>query len=549
MFDLRPYQQEVVDKVYAAWETVRVPLVVLPTGAGKTVVFSSIIRDHKGASAAVVHRKEIVGQISLSLAKLGVKHRIVAPPKTVQMIRKKHLKALGKSFIDPNALCGVASVQTLTSPSAGKDAALQRWVKQVSLAVWDEAHHYVATGTWARAVEMMGDVKMLMVTATPERADGQGLGAHADGYAETLIEGPTTAWLIENGFLARFRYISPESDFDVADLVATASGDFSSKALRGRVVESSLVGDVVQHYRRFTPGKRAIVFATDVQTAHEMADAFVAAGITAVALSGKTDAAERDRELEKFECGRTRVLLNVGLFDEGFDVPAVEVVILACPTFSLAKYLQMVGRGLRTMEGKTEAIVLDPVRNWERLGTMPNWPRVWSLDRREKSTKSKSDTVPQKVCTGCSQVYEAFYKSCPFCGETPVPAVRSTPDKVEGDLFELDVEGMAALFDKMNKADMPDDEYAAEQVSRNIPPIGRPADLRRHKDAKYRRKVLNELVKWWVGMRPPGRELSEMHRRFYYRYNIDIGMAFTLNAKDTDALIERIQQHFHEDLV
>ncbi len=548
MFELRGYQQAVVDKIYAAWETVRVPLVVLPTGAGKTVVFSSIIRDHKGASAAVAHRKEIVGQISLSLAKLGVKHRIVAPPKTVQMIRKKHLKKLGKSFIDPNALCGVVSVQTLTSKSAGKDAALQRWIKQVSLAVWDEAQHYVATGVWAKAVEMMSNAKMLMVTATPERADGQGLGACSDGYAEEIIEGPTTAWLIEKGFLSPFRYIAPESDFDVSDLAVTASGDFNAKAFRGRVVESSLVGDVVQHYSRFTPGKRAIVFATDVETAQDMAKAFIAADIAAVALSGKTDPGERDRELEKFECGETQVLVNVDLFDEGLDVPAIEVVMLARPTWSLAKYLQMVGRGLRIMEGKTEAVIIDLVRNWERHG-MPNWPRVWSLDRREKSTKSKSDTVPQKVCTGCSQVYEAFYKSCPFCGESPVPAVRSTPDKVEGDLFELDVEGLAALFDKMNKADMDDDEFAANQVTRRVPPIGRPADLRRHKDAKYRRKVLNELVKWWVGMRPPGREISEMHRRFYCRYNIDIGTAFTLNAKDTDALIGRIQQHFHEDLI
>lgn len=548
MFDLRPYQQAIVDEIYAAWETVRVPLVVMPTGAGKTVVFSSIIRDHHGAAAAVVHRKEIVGQISLSLAKLGVKHRIIAPPKTVKTIRRKHLKVLGRSFIDPHAPCGVISVQTLTSASACKNAELQRWLTQVSLAVFDECHHYVRTGIWAKAVDVMGDAKILMVTATPERADGQGLGDQADGYAEELIEGPTTAWLIENGYLARFRYIAPESDFDVADLAVTASGDFNPKALRGRVVESHLVGDVVQHCARFAPGRRTIVFATDVQTSHDVANAFNAAGVAATSLSGATDQAERDRELEKFESGEVQVLVNCNLFDEGFDVPAVEVVVLARPTESLARFLQMVGRGLRIMEGKTEAIVIDPVRNWQRHG-MPNWPRQWSLGRREKGTRATSDTVPQKVCTSCSQPYEAFYPACPFCGEIPAPASRKLPEQVEGDLFELDVEGMAALFAKMDDAEMDDDEYKINQVARGVPPIGRPADLRHHRAGKYRREVLKELVAWWVGMAPPSRPLNETHRRFYYRFGIDIGTAFTLNAKDTDALAERIQQNFHKDLI
>ena len=276
MFKLRPYQQEMVDKIYEAWLTVRVVLLVMATGTGKTATFSAIIRDHNGAAAAVVHRKEIVAQISLSLAKLGVKHRIIAPPKVIKMIRRKHLRALGKSFVDPNALCGVVSVQTLTSGGAAKNADLQRWLKQLTLGVFDEGHHYVSTGLWARAVECMGKAKILMVTATPSRADGLGLGAHASGHIETMIVGPSTAWAIENGYLSRFRYIAPESDLDVADLAVTASGDFNAKALRQRVVESHLVGDMVKHYLQFAPGKQAIIFATDVITAGEMADAFCA---------------------------------------------------------------------------------------------------------------------------------------------------------------------------------------------------------------------------------------------------------------------------------
>ena len=549
MFKLRDYQQTAIDKIDAAWQSVRSVLAVLPTGGGKTVIFSSIIHGHNGAAAAVVHRKEIVAQISCSLAKLGVKHRVIAQPNTLAVIRRKHLKLFSKSFLDPHAQCGVVSVQTLTSKSSGNNAPLQRWIKQVTLAVFDEGHHYVEQGLWGRAVEMMGNAKLLFVTATPERADGKGLGEYADGFCEEMVEGPTTQWLIDQGFLSRFVYKAPKTDLNIDDLPITASGEVNAKVLRARTIESHLVGDIVNHYKQFALGKKTIVFASDVETAEEMAGAFRAAGIRAVALSGKTDQGERDRELDAFENGDLTVLVNVDLFDEGFDVPAVSCVILARVTMSLGKYLQMVGRGLRIMDGKEEAIIIDPVRNWERHG-MPNWPRKWTLDAREKGSRSgPSDTIPQRVCLACTQPYEVIYKKCPHCGEPmPEPGGRSAPEQVDGDLMELDVEGMMALFSAMQKADMNDEEYAIGQIGRGVPRIGRGADMKRHQSAKYRRSVLRELVAWWVGMQPDGRELSEKHRRFFHRFGVDIGTAFTLNTKDTDALIERVQQQFAEDM-
>ena len=547
MIKLRPYQQSVTDAVHEQWREHRNVLAVMPTGSGKTVVFSSIMHDHNGACAAVVHRREIVGQISLALAKLEVKHRIIAPTKTVQMIRKKHLKKLGKSYIDPQARAGVVSVQSMTSKSAQANPAIRRWLAQVTLAVWDEGHHYVQTGTWAKAVELVAEAKKLFVTATPERADGKGLGANADGFADVMVEGPTTRWLIDNGFLCKFSYKAPASDLNVEGLAVTAGGDFNPKALRERIVESHLVGDVVQHYRKFAHKKRTIVFASDVATAEEIAAEFVREGYRAQALCGETDAAEREKALDRFEQGDLSVLVNVGLFDEGFDVPAVECVVMACATESLAKFLQMIGRGLRIMEGKTEAVILDPVRNWERHG-MPDWPRVWSLDGREKGQRGKSDALPQKVCLACTQPYEAFHKVCPYCGELPAaPEGRGSPEQVEGDLVELDVGALSALFAAIRRADMPDDEYVHDQLSRHIPAMGRPADMKRHRSAKYRRAVLRELVAWWAGAQE-GRELSEVHRRFFYRFGVDIGTAFTLNTKDTDALIETIQKRFTEDL-
>jgi len=453
-----------------------------------------------------------------------------------------------QSFVDPNAQCGVVSVQTLTSRGAGNNAELQKWIKQVTLAVYDEGHHYVDSGSWAKAVHLFDQALLLFVTATPERADGKGMGSDADGFCDVMVEGPTTAWLIANGYLSPFTYKAPRTDLDVSGLALTASGDFNAKALRARVVESHIVGDVVKHYRQFAHGKKAIVFATDVKTAQEQAAAFRAGGYKAIALSGETDAGERDRALDGFEGDEYDVLVNVDLFDEGFDVPAVECVILARPTESLSKFLQMVGRSLRILEGKLEAIIIDPVRNWERHG-MPDWPRAWTLGSREKKTTGENrDTMPQKVCDKCTQPYEAYYKTCPYCDYVNAPAGRASPEQVEGYLIELDVAALSALFDKMHAADMEDGDYQRGQIARKIPQIGRGVDLKRHQAAKYRRGVLRELVAWWVGAQT-GREMSEVHKRFFYRFGIDIGTAFTLSAKETDILIDTIKTRFTEDMI
>lgn len=544
---LRDYQQTLVDDIYAQWRSVQCVLAVLATGGGKTFCFSWIVHDHPGASAIVVHRKEILSQISLSLAALDVVHRIVAPPDVVTMIRRKHLAKLGKSFIDPHARCGVASAQTLTSASTSRNSQLQSWLRQVTLAVFDESHHYVATGSWAKAVELFGEAKLLFVTATPERADGQGLGRTADGYCDVMVLGPQTQYLIDSKSLAPFKYFAPSTDLDVSGLAVTKGGDFNAKALRERVVDSHLVGDVVSQYQQFAPGEKAIVFASDVATAKEIAAEFVARGIPAVELNGKTDARTREAELLRFESGELQVLVNCALFDEGFDVPAATCAVLAAPTESLSRYLQQCGRVLRFLPGKT-AKIIDPVCNWERHG-MPNWPRVWSLESRSRrDSQGADDLIQQRVCCKCSQPYEAFYPACPHCGFVPVPPERSAPDKVDGDLFELDVEGMAALFAKMQKAELDDDEYKLDQIARHIPPVGRGADMKRHQTNRYRRQVLRELVGWWIGCQPDGRPLNEKHRRFFHRFGIDIGTAFTLPAKDTDALIEMIGRRFSEDM-
>lgn len=549
MIQLRDYQLDAKAKIYNAWGRVRRVLCVMPTGAGKTRTFASIIHDHMGCAASVVHRKEIVAQIAMALADLDVKHRVIGPDKLVARIRRMQLKKHGKSFVDQHAKCGVISVQTLTSKASANDRSLQAWLQQVTLCVFDEGHHYVQGGFWARAVEMMAKAKILFVTATPERADGKGLGADAAGFCDEMVTTVTTKWLIDNGFLCKVRYHAPASNLRIEDIPITASGELNAKVLRARVVESSLVGDVVKQYRQFADGLQTIVFADCVDTAHDLEAAFISAGYSAKALSGETEDGERDAAIDAYAAGSIQVLVNVDLFDEGFDVPATMAVILARPTESLAKYLQQVGRALRPAPGKEFAIIIDPVRNWERHGP-PTAPRAWSLEGRQKSGAKLRDTVPQKTCKNpaCCQPYEAFYRACPYCGTAPKPVTRSSPSAVDGDLYELDMDAMNALFAEYERANKPPEDYAREQIARGIPAIGRPADARRHREALQRRKVLRELMAWWWGCQPAGRDEQEKQRRFYHRFGVDVMTAYTLSAEETDALIAKIESGFHLDV-
>ena len=566
MFNLRSYQKKLICDIYAAFKRVRAVLAVLATGGGKTVVFSKIIHDHVGASAAIVHRKEIVSQISCSLAALKVKHRVIAPAKVITLIRRKHLKKYGASYVDPNSKVGVISVQTLTSKSSEKDYLIQAWVAQVTLAVFDEGHHYVATGIWSKAVLAMASAKLLFVTATPTRADGQGLGDNASGFVQEMIEAEDNQALISAGYLSRFKYIAPSSDLDTTDIPITAIGELSAKILRERVVDSSLVGDVVEHYKNLAEGKKCIVFASDVKTAFELEKKFKSGRVRAKALSGETAPDERDKAVNDFENKKLKVLINVNLFDEGFDVAAAEVCIIARPTQSLAKFMQMIGRVLRVVYpensdlssvssrinardngSKPFALIIDPVRNWERHG-LPNWPRVWSLDDNDKSQRSAQEIDPLRVCTHCTQPYEAYRIECPYCGKPPVMLDRKTPLSVAGDLRELDLDSMTQLFEKIRHANCSDEVYREYQIARRIPFIGRRRDLLRHQDNKASRADLRELVERWMTSQPSNRTPSEKQKRFYCRFKIDIGTAFTLKAKDTDLLVLKIKDNFNKDL-
>lgn len=350
---LRPYQSDLISRVYQSYHAGnRNVLAVLPTGGGKSVIVSQIILDGhlQGLSECVIaHRNELVGQMSMHVARRGIPHRIIASKQAVSQITAEHRRELGRSFVNPNAPCSVVSVDTLIA----RQDQLRAWAAQVQRWTIDEAHH--ATGNsarpqhinkWGKAIAMFPNAYGLGVTATPSRADGVGLGrwqsdgTDGDGPFDDMIIGPSMRDLIDIGALSDYEIAVPESDFQIDESLVAASGDWSTKRMREASKRSHIVGDVVVEYQRRALGKRAICFATDVETATEMATRFNESGITAAAVSAKTPTETRNEYIRRFRDGRITVLVNVDLFGEGFDVPAVEVVIMARPTASLAVYLQ-----------------------------------------------------------------------------------------------------------------------------------------------------------------------------------------------------------------
>lgn len=536
---LRPYQAKAKEDIYGAWDQGFVnTLAVLPTGAGKTVLFSEIIKEHQGASCAIAHRQELVSQISLALARDKVRHRIIGPKSVVKLCVNLHMLELGASYYDPSSTCAVAGVDTLVR----RGDELNGWLESVTLCVQDEAHHVLESNKWGTAFKMFPNAKGLGVTATPLRADGKGLGRHVDGLFDTMVEGPGMRDLIEMGFLTEYRVFAPPSDFvrPGAEAIGT-TGDFSHVKLKAAVKKSHIVGDVVTHYQRIAPGKLGVTFTDSVETATEIAAQFNAAGVPAAVVSAKTPDAERIAILRRFKNRELLQLVNVDLFGEGFDLPAIEVVSMARATESYALYVQQFGRALRLLDGKLFALIIDHVGNVERHG-LPDARREWTLDRREKRGKSKaSDAIPVRACPACTAVYERIYNACPFCGHIMAPAARTGPEQVDGSLVELDPSVLQLMRGEIEKVDMHPEAYRHELAKKHTPLVGQLAGVKRHVARQEAQAALRASISWWAGyQRALNRSDDESYRRFYFMFGIDVLSAQALKTADALSLAEKI---------
>lgn len=521
---LRYYQQDVKQRTNAAWRTHRNVLVRLPTGAGKTVLFSSILADCVNPVVAVAHRQELVSQISLSLAAFGLTHTIIAPKAVVHEIVKIHTRELGRSFYNANAPCAVAGVDTLIRRGSDLDS----WRNSVELWVMDEGHHVLRDNKWGKAVRLFPNARGLSVTATVERADGRGLGSHSDGVIDTIIDGPSMRHLIDEGYLTDYRLFAPPSDMQLDDLKTTATGDFSGKQLRERSRSSHIVGDVVSHYQRIAPGKLGVTFCTDVDTAESVAAQFNASGVPAAMVNAKTPMAVRQRTIEAFRNRQLLQLVNVDLFGEGFDLPAIEVVSFARPTASYAVYAQQFGRALRPMPDKTHAIIIDHVSNVQRHG-LPDVPRQWTLDARERSQK-KRNAPTMRTCHTCTALFGVLLGQCPYCGAIYVPAERSTPQQVDGDLLELTAEALAELRAATTIKDPV--RTAANMARAGVPERSREAAMQSLYRKRWAQDRLRRAIEMWAGWHKAcGQTDGYGYRLFYQTFGKDpyTAMAGTSN--------------------
>jgi len=408
--NLRPYQQQLITDIRLQYQLgKRSVLAVLPTGGGKTVCFSYIAQAaaRKGNRVCIlVHRQELLDQASRSLAGMDVQHGIIA----------------AKRGMDLSHAVQVASVGTLSR----RLHLLPRDFFQ--LLVVDEAHHTTA-GTWAKTLAHFQAAKLLGVTATPIRGDGRGLGEHY----QSMVQGPSAAWLTDNGFLAPAKVLAPPG-FSSAGL-RKRMGDFDMSQAGELLQQGQAMGDCLTHYRQHLSGQTAIAFCCSVAHAEAVARLFQDAGIAASSIDGNTDSAKRRQLLIDLGTGSLKVLTSCALIGEGVDVPSVGGCILLRPTASVGLHLQMIGRCLRPQPGK-RAVILDHVGNSLRLGHHLE-EREWTLDGIPKRGREQAPSV--KVCPQCFSTAASLAQVCAECGHQFASGEVRELTVVEGELKELAV--------------------------------------------------------------------------------------------------------------
>lgn len=406
-FVLRPYQVDLIERTRVSLRTHDAVMLQLPTGGGKTALGAKMIGSaaEKGhRSFFIVHRRELIEQTHETFEKVGIPHGIIAPgeaPKPLERVQ----------------ICSVDTLkhrlETIVPPR---------------FCLWDEAHHTAAAG-WKK-VKAAFKAKHVGLSATPERLDGKGL----DDTFDDMVLGPSTAWLISNGFLCDFRAFAPASP----DLTGVTSrmGDYAKGEASAAMDKPTITGDAIKHYQRLARGKSAVAFCVSVEHSQHVAAEFRNAGVLAWHLDGGTPYGERREAIRAFRNGEIRVLTNVDLFGEGFDLPSLEVSILLRPTKSLSLYLQQVGRCLRPAPGKDRALILDHAGNILQHG-MPDDERDWLLKGREKGKKKEAGGSPIRHCPKCFHTHRPS-PVCPECGHVYEGAPREVK-RVDGDLTEVDV--------------------------------------------------------------------------------------------------------------
>lgn len=349
---LRDYQRDAIDAVFKAWaDGMQRPAIVLPTGAGKTVVFSALAKEWRVRAEAgwqhgrrvmiLAHRDELVDQ---AIAKVRA---------TMPGVNVGKVKAGDRDY---GADVIVASVQTLGTVYGMIGRRVIEEHGPVGLIITDECHHATAA-SYQKIYDAFPDALQLGVTATMARGDKQGLG---DQWQDVVYK-RSILWMISKGYLTDVR--TKRIDLESLSMagVKVGMGDWQAGALGDALMESKFDSVIADAYREHAGARQGIVFTPTVETARAARDALDKAGIPAAMVSGETSREERQVVYQDYRTGLTQVLVSCMVLTEGFDMPQAEVAVIARPTQSAPLYAQMVGRVLRPYPGKTEALVLDLV--------------------------------------------------------------------------------------------------------------------------------------------------------------------------------------------
>lgn len=426
MITLRPYQNIAVQSLRQNIAAGRKHLILCaPTGAGKTVMFSYMVA---GALAKekkcliITHRAELLTQAGGTLSNFGIKPLQIRPGKKIPNLTEK--------------LVCVGMAQTLKR-RVKEDGEYQRYLAGLDLVIIDEAH----TQDSELLLKYFGDqTTVIGATATPHREPKQ---IQLDDFYHNIVEVTSVAQLVRDGYLAKPLTYGVKVDLSG---VRTKAGEYDQEQVGQTFTERKLYNGVFENYQKITPGKKAIIFSSNVESSKTLVESLRNRGLPIEHIDGTTPDGERKRILAWFRATPDALISNVGILNAGFDDPSIEVVILYRATKSLPLYLQMCGRGSRTTPTKSTFIILDFGNNVTTHGFWEE-DRQWTLRNKKKP---KEGAAPVKECPECSAMLPVSTRTCNYCGHHFEP---TDEEKREAVIVELQKLTYAEVREEVKRAD------------------------------------------------------------------------------------------------
>lgn len=416
MYNLFPYQHKIITDIKQALnDGYNSPVIVSPTGSGKTIMFAYIAKgamQKNNRVLIITHRQEILEQTLKKLYEYGV-----------QCGQIRSGKPMTRDLIQ------VGMVLTINNRI--------NIIKKPDLIICDEGHHFLTSNSFGNVLKHFKDVPALFFTATPERLSGEGMGINHGGFCDYMIQGQTINQLVTDGYLTYPILYRPEKELVYNFKIK--QGDYDASEQEKVFTDKVIVGDVISHYNKHFNGGSAVCFCCNINHAKIMAHVFNDNGISAMPVYSGMNDVDRKKAFEGLKNGSIKILTNCSLIDEGVDVPDLTGVILLRKTLSLSKYLQMAGRAMRKSEGKKFAIIMDHSGNYYQHGHVLA-DRDWSLDHKKRDRKN--DKVPTTTsCPKCYGVWPGEPKICPSCGfvfaekKDIAMQQRKMPKQIEGELI------------------------------------------------------------------------------------------------------------------